>query len=346
MIREVTITGYKALECVNVTLEPLTVIVGGNASGKSSFLDALAILANSSRNQRDVKTFVETLEHRSIRTHGSKRSLEMVALTDEGRLRLSIGDTRGWKNVFERLDGQTFDLTNTPASPTTEELGGIPPAVRLRLDTSALMRPALLRQGYRELAPDGEGLAAVLQAMQLAEDGRFRRVSDSLAQVVPNVLGVRTKQETLSVGSNSDVHAVVEVRTRGGGWCPASEASEGTLATLAILTAIHCQGSARLVLIDDLDRGLHPRAQSKLIPLIRAVMRDEPTLQIACTTHSPHLVNSFAPEEVRLFSVGASGHTAASRLVDHPDWPRWKDTFGSGEFWAAVGDEWVAEAAS
>jgi predicted ATPase len=43
-LRRVRIRGYKSIPFCDVTLEPLTILVGRNASGKSNFLDALAFL--------------------------------------------------------------------------------------------------------------------------------------------------------------------------------------------------------------------------------------------------------------------------------------------------------------
>jgi predicted ATPase len=43
-LRRVRIRGYKSIAFRDVTLEPLTILVGRNASGKSNFLDALAFL--------------------------------------------------------------------------------------------------------------------------------------------------------------------------------------------------------------------------------------------------------------------------------------------------------------
>src|SRR6516164_5699110 len=48
-LRRVQIRGYKSIAFCDVTLEPLTILVGRNAAGKSNFLDALAFL-------RDVMT--------------------------------------------------------------------------------------------------------------------------------------------------------------------------------------------------------------------------------------------------------------------------------------------------
>ncbi len=46
-LRRVRIRGYKSIAFCDVKLEPLTILVGRNASGKSNFLDALAFLRDA-----------------------------------------------------------------------------------------------------------------------------------------------------------------------------------------------------------------------------------------------------------------------------------------------------------
>src|SRR5262245_12842571 len=46
-LRRVRIRGYKSIAFCDVALEPLTILVGRNASGKSNFLDALAFLRDA-----------------------------------------------------------------------------------------------------------------------------------------------------------------------------------------------------------------------------------------------------------------------------------------------------------
>src|SRR3984885_12594506 len=46
-LRRVRIRGYKSIAFCDVELNPLTILVGRNASGKSNFLDALAFLRDS-----------------------------------------------------------------------------------------------------------------------------------------------------------------------------------------------------------------------------------------------------------------------------------------------------------
>ena len=52
MLRRVHIKGYKSLADVEVRLEPLTVLFGPNAAGKSNFLDALQLLPSSDEHGR------------------------------------------------------------------------------------------------------------------------------------------------------------------------------------------------------------------------------------------------------------------------------------------------------
>ncbi len=54
MIRRLRIQGYKSLRSVEVPLEPLTVLIGLNAAGKSDFLDAGEL-------PRDLNEFWEAL---------------------------------------------------------------------------------------------------------------------------------------------------------------------------------------------------------------------------------------------------------------------------------------------
>ena len=47
MIRRIAIDGYKSLQGVEVSLEPLTVVIGPNAAGKSNLLDAIGLLSRT-----------------------------------------------------------------------------------------------------------------------------------------------------------------------------------------------------------------------------------------------------------------------------------------------------------
>jgi len=126
---------------------------------------------------------------------------------------------------------------------------------------------------------------------------------------------------------------------------PISCMSDGTLLVLGLLTVLHTTKS-KLILLDDLEHGLHPKAQREIVPMIRELLAASPDLQIVATTHSPYLVDVLKPEEVRITTVADNGEVQCAMLDRHPDFDRWKDEMSPGEFWSAVGESWVAEQAA
>jgi len=95
--------------------------------------------------------------------------------------------------------------------------------------------------------------------------------------------------------------------------------------------------------LDDLDRALHPQAQSDLVGLLRKLLDQSSDLQIVATSHSPYLLDQLHPEEVRLTAIRDDGSVACAGLDQHPAFEQWKETMAPGEFWSFVGESWVAE---
>ena len=95
-LRRVRIRGYKSIAFCDVALEPLTIFVGRNASGKSNFLDALAFL-------RDV---VVKGVHEAVKLHGGRDAVP-CRLRDASRVSIEIeagytpqGETAPWTAHF------------------------------------------------------------------------------------------------------------------------------------------------------------------------------------------------------------------------------------------------------
>ncbi|HSN98762.1 MAG TPA: AAA family ATPase, partial [Candidatus Nanopelagicales bacterium] len=122
-------------------------------------------------------------------------------------------------------------------------------------------------------------------------------------------------------------------------------ASEGTLLTIGLLTSLHAEPQPRLLLLDDVDQALHPRAQGELVAQLRRVLDERPELQIIATSHSPYLLDYLSPQEVLLTATKPDGSTACARLSEHPDLERWSDIAKTGELWSFVGEDWVIKRA-
>src|SRR5579875_966686 len=98
-LRRVCIRGYKSLASCDVMLEPLTILVGRNASGKSNFLDALAFLRDC------VKHGVPyAVERRKNMQALLCRSVESNALTFEIETHFLAGPNRTEHQARYRLN--------------------------------------------------------------------------------------------------------------------------------------------------------------------------------------------------------------------------------------------------
>jgi predicted ATP-binding protein involved in virulence len=92
----------------------------------------------------------------------------------------------------------------------------------------------------------------------------------------------------------------------------------GDLASRAAILNPHLADAASrdtpgVVMIDELDLHLHPRWQRRVIHDLKATF---PSLQFIATTHSPQLVGEAQPEEIRLLDGGETTVPARSFGID------------------------------
>lgn len=116
-LRRVRIRGYKSIAFCDVTLEPLTVLVGRNGAGKSNFLDALAFL-------RDAVDFGAS---EAVKRHGGWSSIlcksaEVPSIEFELHIKFRCGNLKyrgsmppvaGGQASFPDLASQEFAATYT-----------------------------------------------------------------------------------------------------------------------------------------------------------------------------------------------------------------------------------------
>ncbi len=224
-----------------------------------------------------------------------------------------------------------------------------------------LGRPSYPEQLPPRLQSNGDNLASTIAQMMTADRHRFDALLRSLRAIVPSVRNIRSdrteitrmRQRTVSV-NKKDLSYDEEQTVHGdqlyfdmasGSGIRAENVSEGTLLTLGLLTLLHSDPAPRLVLLDDVERGLHPRAQRELMKQLRAVLDLRPELQIVLSSHSPYIIDQLAPEEVWLLAPADDGCAVARRLSDHPNASKALEVLSTGEFWSAEGEGWIVEEA-
>lgn len=139
-----------------------------------------------------------------------------------------------------------------------------------------------------QLERHGENLPGAADFLRRNQADAWSRVESAMRSIIPTLEGV-------TIAYTEDRRLAVQFREKGVGrpW-NASEVSDGTIQTFALLVAIFDERSSILV-IEELENALHPWILRQLIGLC-----DESPRQILLTTHSPVLLNYVAPSAVQL----------------------------------------------
>lgn len=349
MIRRIRLQDFKTHADTTVELGRLTVLVGPNGCGKTSVLSALHEVSQLPRtsfhsifaDDRHPQHLIRRGSHGfGLSLDGDGWSLALNApLKPEGHV---------IPELYATLDGNPPALLNLEQYPQRPQFG-IPPlivaaitsTVSVRLDARSLARPAPLTD-HPQLGIDGFGLAAVIAAMLLDGSDRLRAIVDDVRRVVPQVCGLRVRTVNLSIeGGRPMGHGELLVDFDGARGVPAHAVSEGTLIAIGLLTLLHGEARPRLILLDDIDQTLHPKAQWELVGVLRRMMKSDLEVQIVATTHSPYLVDKLEAEEVRVMALDANGISHCRALSDHPRAAALLEVLSTGELLGAEGEDWV-----
>lgn len=330
MIETLSLRNFKALREVDVRLRPLTLIVGPNSSGKSTLLQALAGITQIT------SEFVGPAEFTAAFGGPPEEHYSFAA---DGPLHLECGGRSGGKEWRFRVEPgapkpSPYELRARSLAPEEASLR-LRSAVVMSLDVKRMAATSFLKETNQALPSNGEGLSTILADLYLEHPSRYQDLVARLKEVIPSVQDLRVRRTPDGYELLFDM-----LGARG---IPASAVSEGTLLTLGLLTLLVLPNPPQLVLIDDLERGLHPGALGSLIKQFRLLQQQNPELQIVATTHSPYLLDYVEAGEVLLTSLSADGYAAVKPLTQHPDYERWKDVMAPGEFWSTVGERWVTE---
>jgi len=374
MLKKLRLKDFKSFVDEEVSLAPLTLLVGANASGKSNFLDALQFLhANSfdldleqilngepraspdawhglrggapetarlgtsrftiestwsalllafdPRDLTPAQRFIEhphrghpvDLTHRMTCRTVPQPLLEAERLTDrEGRVTFETGVVQG-----ERIEVPVPPpLFGEPSEPETRLLSAHRSPVlwlhlaarsgEIVLPSFALssaftqikflnIQPAAMRGYGRRGAPlgvDGSNVSGVLAQLCDEPDAKQSLVDWLSEFCAPEI----TALDFVEIKELGDVMAMfVE---KGGKRISARSLSDGTLRFLGILLALRTAEPGSVILMEEVDTGLHPTRIRLLLEYLETVTRER-EIQVIATTHSPVILQWLSPEVLR-----------------------------------------------
>lgn len=335
-LRRVVMKNYKSLAATTVDLEPFTVLVGQNGSGKSNFVDALRFVGdclNTSISMALQNRGGINAVRRHSRGHPTHFGIRLVIqLEEHGLADYSFEIAARQQGRFEVRGERCVVQTSLLREPRryqvqngefTQEFPDIRPKIeidRLALSVvSALeeFRPvydfitsmrfyALAPDRIRQLqdpdpgevlARDGSNAAAVLREIDNRDKDRYQRLCRLLAKVVPG-----TSQAAYApLGQKATLKFKQDVGDKAPWSFEALNMSDGTLRALGVLLAVYQVSSPSLVAIEEPEATIHPAA----LDVIMDILKDGTARsQILVTTHSPDVLDNrkISDSELRLVS--------------------------------------------
>lgn len=340
VLTQLVIKNFKSFrdETIDFSRSGLTVLVGPNGSGKSTVLEAVSEVVRrwSGSHERLVAC---------LRRGSTELSLlataEIDSVVPRGRINFALG-TQESLSAKLVLDSIEYLLWHGGGSPDVAGIigpGGISKDAVIRAAPEAKYFDVDLRALRHPLQPPTEGNPSVVDAaeviqklldLKLGSDlHAFERLVADAQRIVPPLKALSLKRSYDGVEKVERYGLQFDMTTGAG--IDASQVSEGTLLVVALCTATQADGST-VLLIDDIDRALHPVAQRELIRFLRATVKARP-IQVICTSHSPYVLGEFDYSEVRVLRE-VEGESKCIALDQGPEAERWMKELDAGEYWS------------
>ena len=365
MIKSLRIQNLRCFQDCEVPLGPLTVLVGTNGSGKTTFLQAVQLLSKCSPGM-EVKLDSKLLNEMGLELGGSlvwRNSEETPAelpivlratchLSDETTpeprefgLEATIGPGDFGAIRAQFVDPHDESEGRAPRSAARSQgwaRRATRPVQYYRLDPRALKEPVELDpsrpDSSRVLGPQGHGFSTFLLNSLAADRATFFEFETEFYKRFPEFGKLRIDPP------GSRKHGLA-FKTIHGEVFPASGASDGAMLGLAFLAIAHQPDAPRILLVEEPENGVHFNKLREIMDTLRAVTTDK-GIQVIVTTHSPYLLDLVEPEEVRLFSKDPEGAVHAVRMADIPDMDSMRKHFMTGEIWATLLEQGLVKSAT
>lgn len=232
------------------------------------------------------------------------------------------------RSVVSRYGDFTADLRTrkNPVQERHRDACGVINALNQYLHASFVFDPvpramrAYERVGQRILLRDGSNLSSVLYALQQGNDGdqkTLQRILGCIRQVPEEPF----LDFDFIVTRQQDVLLAFRV-TEGGPPLDARVMSDGTLRSLAVLTALETVEARSRIIIEEFDNGVHPSRVGVLAGALWECAKRR-KLNVLATTHNPATLNALDGEQLHgVVLCFWDREQAASRLIPLLEVPR------------------------
>ena len=333
MLKQINLKNWKSFKEATLYIDPITILIGTNSSGKSNIIDALDFLSRIP----EAKSLESALIGDS-HTPGIRGGLEWVVRKPETQFTLEAVVSGKYKQEDEQVE---FDCLYSITAEIEPKIQLINEFIKLLksndndginnssentvlevLKKIFIINP--IPQNMRNYSPlsktleqDGSNIAGVLADLPEAEKEKIEQTLLSYLSQLPEGDLQRVWAEPVGrLGSDAMLYCEEK-------WGENQEPllldargmSDGTLRFLAILTALLTRPEGSLIVIEEVDNGLHPSRAGLLLKMLKEIGKKR-NIDILVTTHNPALMDELTPDFIPFVMVAYRDQdTGESQLI-------------------------------
>ncbi len=341
MLQRVSIQNFKSLKDVTLDLQKVNLLIGPNNSGKTNFLKALEF----------IKSVVSANAPTDISSLTFKRNKENITFTFSGKdlndCVVKIPLNRNI-SVLDKNEGYTDPINDSYfgfsdkfywANELKESLSN---TVIFNPNPTTFIKPVNFSADEIRIKGDCSNLIQYLFFVQNNFKSIYRKIEVDLEYTVGDLVSISTPP--IKIG-NESLLGLKFFDAQENGYA-ADEVSEGVLYFLALLCIVHQPNPPKLLLLEEPERGIHPRRIGEVMNFIFQ-LAEEKDIQIVLTTHNEHVLNDFAtrPEAVFVFDKNEEATTEVRNLKKDIIDPSHKKSremgFDGIDFTTNLSDNWI-----
>lgn len=323
MITKLRLKNWKSFKDSTLYIDPLTILIGVNASGKSNVLDAFDFAKQVvTSKQRLIETIENTRGGKDwlIKRGENSSNLEITFkdYDDECTFAVQIYNKNG-TFIYEGrtiscngIECETPDLLEGANYQRLfkETSGGMTIADKMQHFDKVIEEdlrnlfvfnpiPEKMR-GYSpvssELKPDGSNIAGVIAALNPEEKEKLEAELTKYVSPLPEKDIKKIQAVTVGL-NNSDAMLYCFEEWNPDKAIDARGMSDGTLRFAAIVVALLTAKPHSLLVIEEIDNGLHPSRAKELVKVLKEISIKR-NVDVLCTTHNPTLIDELGGEMI------------------------------------------------
>ncbi len=356
MLTHIHVENFKSLKNITLDLQRVNLLIGPNNSGKSNLLKAIEFFYQRILN---LEIDENLYDYYFLKQHDKEIKIKLCIDSYICWLSLSKPNIKT-VNIWSSLDPQNhyepIDLMNSQIKdflslnvPDFSPIKDIKlfrtfiPFLRIYKPDPNKFTGVYALSGDQHVEGDCANLVPFLFNLSQNNKKQFKEIEKGLADCVGDLVGIGTP--AVQEGEVSKLRLKFFDKDDNTFW--ADEVSEGVLYFLALLCIVHQPNPPKLLLLEEPERGIHPRRIQEVMNFIFQLAQQK-DIQVIMTTHHERVVDYFAdiPEAVFIFDKDTEGATQVKNLkydiIEPLDKQYESDGLPKIKFADSLGEHWAA----